>query len=140
MNADPPPVDDDGDRLITTDELAKILRVSTSGSNEPWLFPGGSINSKDAHLFGIQISDRIEKLTGVRITIHQFRHAAAAIYLKHHPGHYETVRQFLGHRNIRTTVNIYCALESIHATRQFGDLIRKRLIKPERDNERRTSA
>jgi predicted DNA-binding transcriptional regulator AlpA len=30
MNADPPPVDEDGDRLITTDELAKILRVSTS--------------------------------------------------------------------------------------------------------------
>jgi integrase len=110
------------------------------GSNEPWLFPGGSINPKGAHLFGIQISERIEKLTGLRMTIHQFRHAAAAIYLKHNPGHYETVRQFLGHRNIRTTVNFYCALESVRATRQFGDLIRERLINPGHDDEQRRSA
>ena len=35
---------------------------------------------------------------------------AGAVYLKHHPGDYETVRRFLGHRNIRTTVKFYCGL------------------------------
>jgi len=123
------------------DEYVNDYRFAVlRGSNEPWLFPGGTGGSKDPRLFGIQISDRIEKLTGLRMTIHQFRHAAAAIYLKHNPGHYETVRQFLGHRNIRTTINFYCALESIHATKQFGDLIRKRLIKREDDDEQRGSA
>jgi integrase len=131
----------DPDVTTLIDEYVHDYRPAVvRGSNEPWLFPGGSVNSKNAHLFGIQISARIEKLTGLRMTIHQFRHAAAAIYLKHNPGHYETVRQFLGHRNIRTTINFYCALESIHATQQFGDLIRKRLIKPKRDDERRRSA
>jgi integrase len=106
------------------------------GSNETWLFPGSAGGSKDAHLFGIQISERIYQATGLRMTIHQFRHAAAAIYLKHHPGHYETVRQFLGHRNIETTKRFYCGLETIDATRLFGDLVRKHL-RFEPDVERR---
>jgi hypothetical protein len=97
------------------------------GSNEAWLFPGKSAGSKDAHLFGIQITDRIQKATGLRITIHQFRHAAAAIYLKHRPGEYETVRRFLGHRNVRTTTNFYCGLETMHATKLFGQIVRQHL-------------
>ena len=52
------------------------------------------------------------------------RHAAAAVYLKHHPNDYETVRRFLGHRNIRTTVKFYCGLETIQATRMLGDVVR----------------
>ena len=95
------------------------------GSNEDWLFPSSKRGPKDLHLFGIQITERIQRLTGVRMTIHQFRHAAAAIYLKDHPGEYETVRRFLGHRDIRTTVNYYCGLETIHATRLLGDIVRR---------------
>ena len=70
-------------------------------------------------------TDRIQKVTGLRITLHQYRHAAAAVYLKHHPGDYETVRRFLGHRNVRTTVKFYCGLETIHATRMLGDVVRR---------------
>ncbi len=95
------------------------------GSNEDWLFPGGEGGAKDAHLFGIQITKRIQKVTGLRITLHQYRHAAAAVYLKHHPGDYETVRRFLGHRNVRTTVKFYCGLETIQATRMLGDVVRR---------------
>jgi site-specific recombinase XerD len=95
------------------------------GSNEDWLFPGSEGGSKDAHLFGIQVTERIQKVTGLRITLQQYRHAAAAVYLKHHPGDYETVRRFLGHRNIRTTVKFYCGLETIQATRMLGDVVRQ---------------
>jgi integrase len=95
------------------------------GSNEDWLFPGGEGGSKNAHLMGIQITGRIQKVTGLRITLHQYRHAAAAVYLKHHPGDYETVRRFLGHRNVNTTVKFYCGLETIQATRMLGDVVRQ---------------
>jgi integrase len=95
------------------------------GSNADWLFPDSKGGPKKSHLFGVQITERIARITGVRMTIHQFRHAAAAIYLKYHPGDYETVRRFLGHRNIRTTVNFYCGLETIHATRLLGDIVRR---------------
>ena len=64
-------------------------------------------------MFSKQITERIQKAVGLRITVHQFRHAAAAIYLKHHPGDYETVRQMLGHSNIQTTIKFYCGLETI---------------------------
>jgi integrase len=108
------------------DEYVQKFRPALMrGSNEDWLFPGSKRGAKNSHLFGIQITDRIERITGVRMTIHQFRHAAAAIYLKHHPGDYETVRRFLGHRNIRTTVNFYCGLETIQATRLLGDIVRR---------------
>jgi integrase len=97
------------------------------GANSDWLFPGLNGKAKNPHLFGIQITDRIQKATGLRITLHQFRHAAAAIYLKHRPGDYETVRRLLGHRNIRTTINFYCGLETIQATREFGKIIQEKL-------------
>ncbi|MGE3159238.1 MAG: site-specific integrase, partial [Xanthobacteraceae bacterium] len=60
---------------------------------------------------------------GLRITPHQFRHAAVAIWLKHHPGDYETARRILGHRNIRTTIRFYSGLETIWATETFARLI-----------------
>ncbi len=96
-------------------------------ANADWLFPGMNGEAKNPHLFGIQVTERIQKATGLRITLHQFRHAAAAIYLKHHPGDYETVRRLLGHRNIRTTINFYCGLETIQASREFGKIIRDHL-------------
>ncbi len=110
------------------DEYIQDYRpIVLRGANADWLFPGTNGASKDPHLFGIQITDRIQKATGLRITLHQFRHAAAAIYLKHHPGDYETVRQLLGHRNTRTTINFYCGLETIQASREFGKIIRDHL-------------
>jgi integrase-like protein len=97
------------------------------GSNHNWLFPGENGEPKNDQLFSDQITARIQKTVGLRITVHQFRHAAAAIYLKHHPGDYETVRRVLGHRSITTTIKFYCDLETIAATEQFGKLIRQQI-------------
>ena len=59
--------------------------------------------------------------------MHQFRHAAAAILLKHKPGEYELVRRVLGHRNIQTTINFYCGLETTQANKMFGDIVRQQM-------------
>ena len=97
------------------------------GANASWLFPGENGRPKVKLTFSKLITDRIQKAIGLRITVHQFRHAAAAIYLKHHPGDYETVRRVLGHRDIQTTVRFYCGLETMQATEQFGKLIRHQI-------------
>ena len=99
------------------------------GSNDLWLFPGQKCKIKTSRTLSLQITERVIKATGLRITAHQFRHAAAAIFLKHHPGQYELVRRMLGHRNIQTTVNFYVGLENIQATEIFGDIIKERLNK-----------
>jgi hypothetical protein len=128
-------LDPDISELIS-EYLHEFRPVLLRGSNEDFLFPGGTKGSKDAHLFGIQIAERIQKATGLRITIHQFRHAAAAIYLRARPGDYETVRRFLGHRNIRTTIRFYCGLETIHATKLFGEIVRQHLkFKPDTESQ-----
>ena len=96
-------------------------------ADKSWLFPGEDGEPKRTHTFGPQLSQRIEKAIELRITVHQFRHAAAAIYLKHRPGDYETVRRLLGHRNIQTTIRFYCGLQTTQATEQFGKIIREQV-------------
>ena len=97
------------------------------GANASWLFPGEGGQPKHRLQFSKQITARIQKAIGLRITVHQFRHAAAAIYLKHHPGEYETMRQLLGHRDSQTTIRFYCGLQTMQATEQFGKLIRQQI-------------
>ena len=64
------------------------------------------------------------------MTVHQFRHAAAAIFLKEHPGAYGLVQLMLGHRSIQTTMNSYVGLESTQATEIFADIVEGRLNFP----------
>jgi integrase len=64
---------------------------------------------------------------GLRLTAHQFRHAAAAIILKNRPGDYEFARRILGHRNVQTTMRFYGGLEAFPAGEHFGNLIEKRI-------------
>jgi integrase len=120
------PFDEDLTALI--DEYIHEYRPALlRGSNAPWLFPGEGGKSKTASMFSSQITKRILKATGLQITVHQFRHAAAAIYLRANPGDYETVRRLLGHKNIQTTIRFYCALETTEATRRFAAIIRNQL-------------
>ena len=118
-------------RSVPTDLIDEYVHefrpVLLRGTNASWLFPGEDSQPKNKLLFGKQITERIQMATGLRITPHQFRHAAAALYLKHHPGNYETVRQFLGHRDIQTTIRFYCGLETMQATEEFGKLIREQI-------------
>jgi integrase len=110
------------------DEYIRDYRsILLRGANAQWLFPGETGGVKTSRTLSLQITDRIAKACGLRITAHQFRHAAAAIYLKHHPGEYETVRQLLGHRNIQTTMNFYVGLNSIQANELFSEIIKERL-------------
>jgi integrase len=97
------------------------------GANEDWLFPGVRAGTKGKTLLSGQITDRVYKATGLRITAHQFRHAAGAIILMRRPGEYELVRRILGHRNIRTTINAYVGLETIQASEIFGKIVMEHL-------------
>jgi integrase len=97
------------------------------GSNADWLFPGEAGGQKEKISFSTQIVDRVQKSTGLRITVHQFRHAAGALLLKHRPGEYELVRRILGHKSIQTTINFYCSLETTQASEIFTDIVRQRL-------------
>jgi len=93
------------------------------GRNEDWLFPGQRGGAKGKVSFSGQITKRIYEATGLRMTVHQFRHAAGAVILQHRPGEYELVRQLLGHRSVQTTINAYIGLESIQASEIFSRIV-----------------
>ena len=70
-----------------------------------------------------QIAKGVYRETGVRMTVHQFRHAAGAIILTRRPGEYELVRRLLGHRNVQTTIKSYIGLDTIQASEIFTRLV-----------------
>jgi integrase len=112
---------------LIDDYIHNHLHVLLRGSNEPWLFPGLRGGHKGFATLSVQVTKRIQKATGLRLTVHQFRHAAAALILRAKPGNYEYVRRILGHRNIQTTSNFYVGLETVQATQEFGEIIRSQL-------------
>ncbi len=99
--------------------------VLLRGSNDFWLFPGETGGPKTPSMFSDQITKAVLKATGLRLTAHQFRHAAAALILQQEPGNYELVRRVLGHKNIQTTINFYIGLETTQATRCYGEMVRE---------------
>jgi hypothetical protein len=106
------------------DEYVHDFRpIMLRGRNGDWLFPGQRGGAKSNILLSGQITQRIYLATGLRMTVHQFRHAAGAIILKHRPGEYELVRQLLGHRTVQTTINAYIGLENIHASEIFSKIV-----------------
>jgi integrase len=118
------------DEMVTTiiNEYVHDFRPALMrGNNADWLFPGESGEHKEKISFSTQIVDRVEKSTGLRITVHQFRHAAGALILKHRPGEYELVRRLLGHKSVQTTIKFYLELETTQASEIFTDIVRNRM-------------
>jgi hypothetical protein len=93
------------------------------GRKEDYLFPGLREGAKGKVSFSVEISKSIYKATGLKMTVHQFRHAAGAIILKNRPGEFELVRQILGHRSISTTMRCYVGLETIQASEIFTNMV-----------------
>lgn len=116
------PLDPETSRLI--DVFVQNFRHRLmNGHNHDWLFPGNAGAAKDTQTLAEQITRTMAKRVGRRVTPHQFRHIAGAIYLRHHPGAYEDVRRILGHKSLKTTLNFYLGLENIDANRRFTALV-----------------
>jgi len=120
------PLEDSVTGLI--DEYVNDFRPTLMrSSNEDWLFPGRAGGAKGKTCLSGQITECIYKATGLRMTAHQFRHAAGAIILSRRPGEYELVRRLLGHRNVQTTNNAYIGLENIQASQIFAEIVKERM-------------
>jgi integrase len=120
------PLDAELSRLIDRyiQEFRPHLLDST---NNDQLFPGVHKTMRAVYSFGVRIARTVQEEIGVRITCHQFRHAAAAIILRNDPGNYEFVRQVLGHKSIKTTQDFYIGLETMEANRHYGKILRREL-------------
>ena len=89
----------------------------------PYLFPGRNGKPKDSSALHNQIENTLWKEVGIRLTPHQFRHAAAKILLDAKPGHYEVIRKVLGHKSLTTTYSHYAGAETQAAISLYDDVI-----------------
>ncbi|MGO4574107.1 site-specific integrase [Microvirga sp. 2TAF3] len=111
---------------LVTEYIEVHRPVLLRGSNKRWLFPGvNNGGSKAPHLLSAQIRNMVEQRTGLRVTVHQFRHVAASMLLKKFPGNYPLVAKVLGHKGTRTSMNNYIGLETLEANQIFAALARE---------------
>ncbi|MDG1179523.1 MAG: tyrosine-type recombinase/integrase [Gammaproteobacteria bacterium] len=101
----------------------KDCRPSLAEPGNPYLFPGKMGNPKDSSCLRDQIHNTLWNEAGIRLTPHQFRHAAAKILLDDKPGYYEVVRKVLGHKSLTTTYSHYAGAETKAAIGLYDEVI-----------------
>jgi integrase len=111
------------------DEWTTRFRPAIAEPGSPFLFPGVGSTTKPITHQGAR--DAIKAVTrdhlGLEISPHQFRHIAARMFLQANPGHYEEVRQLLGHKAVATTVRSYAGIEQEAAIKRHDDVLADRL-------------
>ena len=119
--------------LVLPPSVTKMLRAYKSiiseyvSSPEQPLFINPDGSQKGSAVIGSLIENALHRELGVRMTTHQFRRLAAKIMLDADPGAYETLRQLLGHKNLKTTVNYYAELDTRRVSRIHAAWTDKRL-------------
>src|SRR5262245_46944531 len=129
-------------------QIAKMLseyrdRIAAKflGRRPDRLFVNADGSPKRATTVASLIATYARRRAGVILTPHQFRHLSARVLLDAEPGSFETVRQLLGHKNLKTTANFYAGIDSRRAARHHQHLIEKALAEHQsfRVAKRRTS-
>jgi integrase len=115
-----------GEVLELFDLYMKHGRPLLCSPSNLFLFPGRGDTSKQTSWFSTQIAENLKKELGVRVTGQQFRHLIAFVYLLENPGDYETVRQFLGHTDVATTVAYYAGIEMKDAAAALDATVKNR--------------
>ena len=117
----------DGELGLATSELIKIyvtmFRPRLAKGPSTRLFLGQTGKGKGPSALSKQLARFVKRETGIVIHAHLFRHLAAHLYLMANPGHYEAVRQLLGHKNIETTIRFYSGLETGQAFAAYDELM-----------------
>ena len=103
--------------------MTEYQPLLANGHPSTLLFPGRSGAPKAANTLRRNICGMIWRELGLHVHTHMFRHLAAHVFLKRHPGHYEEVRRILHHKNIQTTLNSYAGLEADAALARYDEIV-----------------
>jgi len=129
-------------------QLAKLLieyreRIAQSviGRRPDRVFVKADGSPKGQAMIAVLIKNYLRKYAGIEMTPHQFRHLAAKIILRTNPGAHETVRQLLGHKNLRTTTWFYSGEDTkaagLHHQRMVEEAASRDVSRSRAKNSRR---
>lgn len=93
-----------------------------------YLFPGLNTGDRPIGHQGLReaIKRAVKAHAGVALTPHQFRHLAARLFLEAYPGHFEELRQLLGHETVTSTTRSYSGAEGEAAARRYDEALLSR--------------
>lgn len=111
------------DEVRTLELYLRKFRPLLVADGSSYLFPARQGGRKTPAQLADQIQRAIKRRIGLTVNVHLFRHLCAMLFLKAHPGEYETVRLLLGHSSLATTVRAYCGMERGDAVRRYDELI-----------------
>ncbi len=97
-----------------------LLALAADPNGSLFVMQGG--RSRGQGDLGNRVKEAIEKHVGISMTVHHFRHLAAARYLEKRPHDNETIRQLLGHSSAKSTA-VYAGLNGERASRAFGEIV-----------------
>jgi integrase len=96
------------------------------GPDCKYLFCTEAGRQKAQATLALQIRKTLARRLGLVMTIHQFRHLAAKLHLDAEPDAYERLRQLLGHKSLRTTLNAYAKPDTRRAGKEHDRIIETR--------------
>jgi integrase len=111
------PIPRDTTRLIRI--YLKSYRPLICAHPGEWLFPWPSGGPRAQSHLAHDMCKLIWRETGLVMNAHLFRHLAGLMWLRYHPGDYETVRQMLGHKKLETTIGFYTGLNTKWAVARY---------------------
>ena len=123
------------------DDYVARFRPHVTGPDNTYLFPNKAGGHKTQSTLSQQVKETIGKRTGLRASVHQFRHLAAKLELTMGSGLMSETARLLGHKNLKTTVSFYAGLQTNLAARRYQDVIqgeRESIARP-RDGKRHGS-
>ena len=115
---------------IPPDTIARIrlyrrIVKQVTGYRGKVLFISKDRHRKHPSTLRSQITGRIAKHVGIKMTPHQFRHFSGLLMLNDDPGNFGNVGNFLGHKNNKTTRNFYTEIDTMQASLRQIELIDK---------------
>lgn len=120
-------------------EYRERIAPKVIGRRPDRVFVGANGAPKVQATVAYLIQTYLRKKAGIVLTPHQFRHLAAKIILRTNPGAYETVRQLLGHKNLRTTTWFYAGEDTRAAGLHHQRLVEAAVARDQPRTSRRIS-
>ncbi|MCR9074367.1 MAG: tyrosine-type recombinase/integrase [Alphaproteobacteria bacterium] len=94
-------------RLFITHVRPQVAKRVGAATDNCWLFPGEEQSSRSPWCFSTTLKARAEKVAGITINPHAFRHVVGLLILEQDPAQLPLVSSLLGHASLRTTTDWY---------------------------------